>query len=133
MAEKWRFYVYDILDSTGNVVYVGKGSGDRCRTSMRQQGGVSVCINAYFKRECDAYAYEVVRIAEIAPTLNRHAGGNGSRATPAPEYRPDATDKLIAQIGTRAYAARLLLRFAADQFSASKVDFFRKVGYGQGN
>lgn len=108
MARPWRFYVYDVFDERGRVIYVGKGSGDRARVSLRERDGTSVAINAFFRREADAYAYEIHRIEEIEPSLNRHCGGNGSKAEPE---RKQAWEVEIDRVGTKVYAARLLLAF----------------------
>lgn len=108
--QKWQFYVYDVLNAAGEVIYVGKGSGKRFLVSLRERGGASAAINAFFKREKDAYAHEVARITEIAPTLNRHPGGNGSKAART-VTRKAAWEREMDRIGGRVYSARLLLAF----------------------
>jgi hypothetical protein len=87
VAAPYRFYVYALTDETNAVVYVGKGSGYRL-TVQRYRFKCAGHEIARFKREDDAYAFEREKIAEIKPRLNRHPGGNGSRATPIkPEPR----------------------------------------------
>lgn len=128
-----RFYVYQIIDA-GSVVYVGKGSGNRLRNQMYRFRLPGEIVKR-FKREGDAYAYERKLIAELAPSLNRCTGGNGSRAQKRPAYRKDAFDRLIEKIGTRAYAARLWLsavKAAPHLVDLSKVDAMKAVAYGGG-
>lgn len=107
--EEGRFYVYKLMGDGGTVLYVGKGSGRRLQVQMskRQCHGE---IIARFKSERDAYAYEVLAIAELKPELNRHKGGNGCRAVRRVERKPKWLKEMDA-IGTRAYGARLLLKF----------------------
>lgn len=89
---------------------------------------------ARFKREKDAYAYEVKRIAEYAPCLNKHKGGNGSRATPtrACAYRPTKWEKAVeAMGGTRVYAARYLLTYWRHKINPEKLLDIARVAAGQ--
>ena len=125
----YPFYVYEITDQSGAVIYVGKGSGRRMAASRRDRSGAGCHEVARFKREADAYAHEVERIASHSGLLNKHKGGNGSKATPALRHRKQAWEKEIERIGTRAYAARILLRYAY-MFAPSKVEEFRRVAYG---
>jgi hypothetical protein len=126
LIEETPFYVYRLID--GDVTaYVGKGSGRRLHNQMRTFRLAGEIIKR-FKRERDAYAYERKMIAELVPTLNRHPGGNGARLQKT-RYRRDAFDMLIAKIGTRAYAARLVLacaKAAPHLVDLSKLD----VAYG---
>lgn len=101
MAE--RFYVYAIKYENGVVAYVGKGSGRRLNAQIKRFG-LDGCVLKRFKREKDAYAYEVKMIAYHKPEFNRHKGGNGSRATVAREWR-------MSPEASRKYAARVLMRF----------------------
>ena len=80
-----------------------------------------------FKSESAAYKYEKELIASLCPVLNKHPGGNGSKAT---RKRKTKFDVLIEKIGSRAYAARLLLSFGG--FDPSKLDALRRVAYGCG-
>lgn len=134
----WRFYVYELL-CDGVPVYVGKGSGRRLKSQMTKQqcDGREV---ARFRRERDAYAFEVERIAEFQPAWNRHPGGNGSKAAPA-RYRKTAWEKTCeafekeygAHAGLRVLAARMLLRYDLSAYlEPSKVEEIRQVAYGCG-
>jgi len=121
----WRFYVYDILDCEGNPIYVGKGSGCRRKVSERYRGGASSIEAARFFDEEDAYRYEIERIADINPMLNKHIGGNGARCSvvKTKKIKIDAQTRLMNKIGTRAYAARMLLSYYnAYKYLESKVD-----------
>jgi len=124
----WRFYVYRLIAHCGAVVYVGKGSGSRLATQKRRHG-LDGCEVARFKREADAYAFERQQIAELQPALNRCAGGNGGISKPK---RPNWLF-VMEKIGTRAYAARLLLavwRSKPELLDASKLDLIRLVAHG---
>lgn len=127
MAKAWRFYVYEIVDGE-TVKYIGKGSGTRLAVQVRKFGleGREV---ARFKREEDAYAFEVLRIAEVSPHLNKCAGGNGSRVT-VKRDRKDAWTREVERIGTRAYAARLILAFGQSFVAKSKLEDIRRIAYG---
>ena len=128
-----RFYVYDILDESGNVIYVGKGSGYRARVSLTVRGGASFEIVQRFKREADAYKFEVARIAEMAPALNKAKGGNGAKATKKRNVK-DAWTKTLEAIGSQRYAALLLLNVfeSSPCFvpELSKVEKIREVAHG---
>jgi hypothetical protein len=129
LNKPWRFYVYELIDKLGNVQYVGKGSTTRLAAQKRNFGleGYEV---ARFAREADAYGYEVQRIATVKPPLNKHVGGNGSKAQKKVERKTN-WQKQLEQIGSRAYAARLWLAFArSDNADLSKVDAIRSVAYG---
>jgi len=121
----YQYYVYELVDSNGVVAYVGKGSTGRLKAQIKNYG-LSGYEVARFKKEAAAYDFEKVRIAEVAPYLNKHPGGNGSKCI----LSNDAKNyfKEIKNIGTRAYAARLLLAFGG--YDLSKVDLLRKVAYG---
>lgn len=84
-----------------------------------------------FKREAGAYAFEIKMIAALAPSLNKHPGGNGPWAEGRPVY-PEF-DRIIADIGARAYAARLWLacaKAAPHMVDLSKLDALKAVAYG---
>lgn len=134
----WSFYVYEVMDADGAVIYVGKGSGNRKNVSLRERGGSSVREFCRFKRERDAYDAEVERIAEIRPTNNKCQGGNGSKAVVSRKTRDPNWVKEISDFGTRKYAARLWLachescRLHGIVFAgnASNVDKIRRVLHG---
>lgn len=126
----WRFYVYEIIDDQERIAYVGKGSGQRLRIqcSKFKMAGREV---ARFKRERDAYAFEIKHIASSKPYLNKHPGGNGSASK---RTRRSNFEILMDKIGTRAMAARILLdvhRVAPHLIDTSKLDLIRQVAYGQ--
>jgi hypothetical protein len=128
----WPFYVYELTNEAGEAVYVGKGSGARVKVSAYARGYPGREV-ARFKREKDAFAYEVARIAEYAPILNKHPGGNGSwvRKRRAPTPRLTGVFREIERIGTRAYAARLLLIHAPRHgFVLPDPEMVRRVAYG---
>jgi len=106
MAEPWRFYVY-VLTDANEVAYVGKGSGRRLSVQCRNRGCEGYEL-ARFKRERDAYQFEREAIKEFRPHINRHPGGNGSRATRAKPWRPDDW-KEIKELGSRRHVAKWLL------------------------
>jgi hypothetical protein len=123
-----RFYVYRLYGPDGATEYIGKGSGYRL-TAQKRNKGLDGEIVAMFFKEADAYAYEVERIAADKPTLNRHPGGNGSkaikrRALPRPKWVID-----MEKIGTRVYAARFLLT-KQYPFTASEIDMLRRAAHG---
>jgi hypothetical protein len=101
----YRFYVYALGD-LDDPDYIGKGSSNRLKVSARERGVQGVEL-ARFKREKDAYAFEREKIAELAPTMNRARGGNGSRA--ARVYRRKSEwEREMDRCGTRLIAASIL-------------------------
>mgnify|MGYP000479244354 CR=1 FL=1 len=128
MPQRWRFYVYELAHPDGRIAYVGKGSGRRLAVQARRTGlaGAEVCR---FMREDDAYAHERERIAALAPDLNRHPGGNGSRATQqAPRKFKWETE--IERVGSRRYVARYLVSRCLHMLDPSKIDAIRSVADG---
>ena len=126
MAE--RFYVYRIFDGF-ETVYVGKGSGRRL-CSQKSKFGLDGEIICRFKSERAAYAHEIKMIAELRPTANRHPGGCGSKVY---KRRPRrfAWEIEIDRVGSRRYAARMLLRFDTRGFiDPSKLELIRQVANG---
>ncbi len=135
---KWRFYVYEIFDAENDVIYVGKGSGDRLRSQIRYFSAQGREV-ARFKREHDAYAFEIQRIAEVKPTLNILKGGNGSRAQKIRQKVQPQWVRNMERIGTRIYAARFLMQHMAYILKAklinltvSEVEKIRRIAYGEG-
>jgi hypothetical protein len=102
----WRFYVYELFDAAGDVQYVGKGSGKRL-TAQKRNHSLDGREVARFKRESDAYSYEIKRIADVCPPRNVHPGGNGPRSKRI-IYRKPKWLLEIERIGTRCYAARAI-------------------------
>jgi hypothetical protein len=121
-----QFYVYELSNEDG-IQYVGKGSGRRLKNQERRFG-LSGRIVAEFAKEPDAYAFEVSRIAELNPPLNKCKGGNGSRAIQK-RHRKTAWEMTFERIGSRRYAALLLLHFSR-LLDPSKVDQIRRVAHG---
>jgi hypothetical protein len=117
----WLFYVYELVEGD-RVRYVGKGSGRRLQNQRRKfkLEGREV---ARFWREDDAYNFERERIADQQPDLNKLPGGNGSRVIPPRPRRRFAWEIEADRIGTRAYAAKVLLSFdLSSLFSPSELD-----------
>lgn len=125
---EWRFYVYELRSDEGELLYIGKGSGDRLRAQCSKHRCRGSAV-AYFRRERDAYAFEREMIAETKPPRNKHSGGGGKRATPRRARRLFDWEREMAAIGTQAYAARTLLRLDAG-LPASTLEALRKVAYG---
>jgi hypothetical protein len=123
-ANAWPFFVYALTDDDA-IVYVGKGSGRRLRQQMSRSGCKGHEL-ARFSCEDEAYAFERAMIAKHNPKRNRHPGGNGARVTPVPQPK---WLREIGRVGTRVYAARLLLKHA-HLVPASKLDAIRLVAYG---
>jgi hypothetical protein len=119
MAARMRtFYVYEILDESNNVIYIGKGTNNRVKHSLRERKGSSYNIVKYFEHEHKAYEYEVKHIAKYSNLLNANKGGFGGNV-----LKGDKETRLMQEIGTRAYAARMLLRYYLSfKALASKVD-----------
>jgi hypothetical protein len=105
----WRFYVYELLSASGEVLYIGKGSGYRLG-AQKSKYGLNGREFARFKRERDAYTFEAQRIASEKPALNKCAGGGGSLATPKRQPRKTKWEKELDAIGSRRWVARYLLR-----------------------
>lgn len=104
--EETRFYVYRLFDRH-ETVYIGKGSGRRLEVQQAKFQLPGEVVKR-FAREADAYAYEVQLISDLRPTRNIHPGGNGNKASKRriPKWLSE-----MNKIGTRAYGARLLLKF----------------------
>lgn len=78
---------------------------------LRAEDIIPTNVRVIGKRKRDAYAFERLVINDRRPLLNKHPGGNGSRATTNRRQIPPWV-KVMAKIGTRAYAAKVLLRYA---------------------
>lgn len=127
-----RFYVYQITDGD-EIVYIGKGSGNRIKVQERAFRGTGSILER-FESEAAAYSAERKFIASRRPSLNRHPGGNGSRARLTRKARKDKWEKCYDQIGPRRYSARLLLACEQSRpgiIDPSKIDVIRQVAYGE--
>ena len=120
-----RFYVYELIDASGVVQYVGKGSGRRLDVQKRKFALDGRIVRS-FDREAKAYAFEVAHIAAAKPIQNICKGGNGSTATKT-RFVKDVFYRLYDQIGSRALAARLVLAYGPPE---SKTDAIRAIAYG---
>lgn len=122
-----KHYVYELYAQDGSIAYVGKGSGRRLQVQRRKFG-----LHGRIVREFDtasaAYRYEVKRIAECKPSLNKCAGGNGNRNKRAISVR-DPIYKLCSALGSRVVAARILMNYFW-MIEPSKVEQIRRVAYG---
>ena len=123
---KWKWYVYKFF-SKDVCVYVGKGSNRRFNYQQRRFAEFDGHIVAYFDNESDALSFEKAQILELAPQLNKALMPD----TPCPwkvKLMPDDKDfySWCDAIGTRAIAARILLKYSY-LFEPSKVENFRKI------
>lgn len=109
----WQFYVYEIV-LLDEVVYIGKGTGQRLRDQKRRHCADGREV-ARFWREADAYAFERQLISEKKPRRNRHPGGSGKTITPkrAERVRPmfPEFDRHCRLFGTRDAARKMLINF----------------------
>lgn len=126
-----RFYVYKLFETAEVILYIGKGSGRRLKTQMRRHRLKGEIIKE-FKCERDAFQFERKMIAAAKPELNKSPGGNGGTVkTKRRAPRKTADEKLMDKIGTRVYAARMLLRFdlrgLVDRGTFQRI---REVAYG---
>lgn len=140
MAERGRspgftmFYVYRIYDGV-ETVYVGKGSGRRLAHQMRKFGLPGAIVEEC-KSDDHAFEREVHWIAELKPTANKLAGGNGGRCKPKPKPRLAREFREIERVGSRKYAAQVLVRKLDEhncgRWGVSKValDRLREVANG---
>lgn len=102
-------YVY-ALTYQGVVLYVGKGSGPRLKSQMRDYW-LDGHIVEVFKTALQAYRAEVRYIKELCPALNQNRGGGGSgqKKRMYSEWRNEV-DRGISKYGSRGYVARELLK-----------------------
>lgn len=133
MTTPWRFYVYGLYRPDGSLAYIGKGSRYRAQASAKREKNLKPREILRCRREKDAYAHERRLIAELRPPLNKAPGGNGSRATRVRVVLSKEM-RLMQQIGTKAYAARILLavaRVRPDLVDMSKIELFRQIAWPQ--
>lgn len=124
------FYVYRIFDGF-ETVYIGKGSGRRLANQKRK-----FSLAGEILEECrsddHAFEREVYWIKQLRPTANKLAGGYGGRVKPKPLSRDEKKFfrelEEIERVGSRRYAARMLLRFdTRGHIDPSKLDAIRQV------
>lgn len=120
-----KFYVYLIGDME-SPEYIGKGSGRRLNVQERKMG--PGCKLAMFWSENDAYSFEREKIAELSPAMNKHPGGNGSRAIPEGRCRQP-------RIPTPQEVAKRLLEitgsaFLLDYVSVSEIKRIESIAWG---
>lgn len=128
-----EFYVYRIFDGF-ETVYVGKGSGRRLDHQKRKFGLPGEIVEGC-KSDDHAFSREVFWIKQLQPTSNKLRGGNGGRVRPKPICRDEKRFlKELAEIdriGSRRYAARMLLKFDTRGYiGSSKLDVIRQVANG---
>jgi hypothetical protein len=112
------FYVYEIYDENNSVVYVGKGIKYRAKVSMKERCGSSYKIVERFEHEHKAFQYEKNLIAKYENLQNKNKGGFGGSV-----LKGDKESRLMLEIGTKAYAARVLLNYYLTfKALSSKVD-----------
>ena len=94
-----KYYVYEHLrNDTGEVFYVGKGTGFRAKRRNRtkdwnqlveEAGGHTIRFVATELSEDEAYQYEIDRISELLSNgtklLNKSIGGRGAKGCKMPE------------------------------------------------
>lgn len=127
-----EFYIYRIFGQMGETLYIGKGCGNRLRVQKRKFGCDGEILQRY-RSEAAAYKAEVRLIKRFDPPLNKNLGGAGGCAGKG----SNATMRLIKRIGTRAYAARILLwcyHHPNDELHKlvdhRKYDQIRRIAYG---
>lgn len=104
-----RFYVY-VITKDDLPLYVGKGSGRRAQVQAKKYDGIAYILE-WFSREALAYKAEIRWIKELKPQFNVHPGGNGCRVKKTIRETKDKFYREIEKIGSRAYSARILLRY----------------------
>lgn len=111
-AKRGVFYVYKLYNCPDVVLYVGKGSGRRLKEQMRRFRLMGEVVREFIC-ERKAFQYERELIEAAKPELNKSPGGNGGwvRYKKPKTPRKTAEEKEMDRVGTRVYAARMLLRF----------------------
>lgn len=124
-----KFYIYCFREGEA-ILYVGKGTGCRMR---QQEKRFSLPGEILERIDCEDRAYQRERywISVLKPTENKNAGGGGGFADPNPipkeirgqvslagwKRHVSAAEKEameIERVGSRKYAAGLILRFVND-------------------
>lgn len=70
-----HWYVYAVFDA-GQLLYIGKGAGNRYLVSAGRVGGVAGILE-HFSTETKALKRERQLIAQFSPPLNKTKGGEG--------------------------------------------------------
>jgi len=83
-----RWYVYRV-NIGAELVYIGKGCGDRYIGSAKRIGGIAGILE-WFRDERKALLREIDLIAKYRPRLNKTAGGEGRSFTEAFQAAKDA-------------------------------------------
>jgi hypothetical protein len=120
------FYVYAFYADDGAIAYVGKGKGPRFKRQEKRFAPMKGKILKHFKCEDNAFHYEWKLIEKHSPALNKCKGRNCKPAKNGYAY----LDKELAKewkemerVGTRVYAARVLIRFdLRPYFDADRID-----------
>ncbi len=127
MAKRKQLYVYRIFDGAVSV-YVGKGSGRRLQC-QKVKFGLPGEILEEFSSEQKAFDRERFWIAELKPTENKCAGGNGGRCRPKRKPRRCHTEIEMERVGPRKHVAQFLLKklneLNCEGWGVSKIDLFR--------
>jgi hypothetical protein len=127
MAARKQAYVYLVADGE-TPLYVGKGTGNRMNVSARRLGG-SASVLEECRDETEAFKRERHWIAQLQPTENIRAGGNGGRCRRLRRAVADKVTREIERVGSQVFAARALCRKLdetnCEQWGVSKVDLFR--------
>lgn len=121
-----KFYVYRIFNGE-TTVYIGKGCGYRLAAQIKRFGLPGEKIEQGLTEE-RAFEREVHWIAELMPTDNKNPGGRGGKSGKRTAYM-DKDMLQIQVVGSRRYAARLLLRKLSHSncisYGLSKLDLYR--------
>jgi hypothetical protein len=119
-----KFYVYRLFlgDET---LYIGKGCARRLHNQKRSHQCDGEIVRR-FKSEREAYAFEAKLIAKLKPPRNQCAGGGGCKAARQRREIKPSWMREMDRIGTRAYAAKALLRLAV-RWTPEQRATFEKV------
>lgn len=146
-----KFYIYCFREGEA-VLYVGKGTGGRLKM---QEKRFSLPGEILERLDCEDLAYQRERhwISMLMPSENKNAGGGGGFSDPNPipkdlrgqislaEWSRHASAHKkeideIERVGSRKYAAALILRFVNDNncerlgISPVKLEKIRAVAIG---
>lgn len=148
------FFVY-VITSGETPLYVGKGCGNRHKVSARKFGGQPRILEMCGTDQ-EAFDREKHWIAELRPSENKTAGGNGNTSRPPCKYdlpksligivskrdwraavrADERVYQEIKRVGSQVYCARSLVSRLdegnCERFGVSKVDLsrLREVAHG---